>query len=109
MLDRFQRQRLGEPPLLSRTLDIGHAACAQLRMPVGMSHILALVPAAYALGGTRGIDRDPECALTLAPAGACGCRPVLRDMHPRLRGNQQESQLVAEHCQRSATLGSAVQ
>src|SRR5207248_9361240 len=85
-----------ELPVLPRTFYVADAACAQLRVARVRTDIRAPVPAAHALGIGARLREDPHAAA----AGVDGrhrCRGSQRGLvHLRVRGDQEETQLLAE-------------
>ena len=83
-----------ELTLLTGTLDIDDAARTKFRVPWIAADVAAQMEAAHALRLTARFDLDPHVRLA---GGHPGCRGSVRLDHPRLTGDQQESQLVAQH------------
>src|SRR6202030_1175155 len=82
-----------ELTLLTRPLDVDDAARAKFRMPRIAADIAAQMPTSHAFGLRTGFDLDPHAGF--AGRYRRGGRRVGLN-HPRLAGNQQKSQFVAQ-------------
>src|SRR6185503_8710610 len=81
-----------ETPLLARAIEIRDATGADLRVLRVLAHVGAPVPAACAFGRRIHGDREPGAFLRERFCRNGGRRPLLRRPHPRLRGDEHETQ-----------------